>query len=97
MKGKTTERIKVTHLFTDEEQELVDEIIELKRERNAVILAHNYQMPQVQLIGDFLGDSYDLSKKAATSEAEMIVVVRPWKLPSHTTISARPSGTPFTS
>ncbi len=59
--------------LTEEEKALAAEIAELKKERNAVILAHNYQMPQVQVTGDYLGDSYDLSKKAAATEAETIV------------------------
>ena len=62
-----------TYEFTAEENALLEEINELKKKHNAVILAHNYQMPQVQLAGDFLGDSYELSKKAAATDAEMIV------------------------
>ncbi len=49
------------------------QIAELKVERNAVILAHNYQCGEVQDIGDFVGDSLELSRKAAASEAEVIV------------------------
>lgn len=52
---------------------LIERIEELKRERNAVILAHNYQTAEVQQIADFLGDSLDLSRKAAAAEAETIV------------------------
>ncbi|MBN2134746.1 MAG: quinolinate synthase NadA [Acidobacteria bacterium] len=59
--------------FIDEEFALAEEILELKKERNAVILAHNYQVPQVQLIGDYLGDSFDLSKRAAQTTADTIV------------------------
>jgi quinolinate synthase len=59
--------------FTDAELELAEEILELKKEQNAVILAHNYQVPQVQLIGDYLGDSFDLSKRAAQTTADTIV------------------------
>jgi quinolinate synthase len=54
-------------------EELAAEIKRLKRERNATILAHNYQIGEVQLIADFLGDSLDLSRKAAEVEAEVIV------------------------
>jgi quinolinate synthase len=48
-------------------------IAELKRRKNAVILAHNYQLPEVQDIADFVGDSLELSRKAAALEASMIV------------------------
>ena len=52
---------------------LVEEILSLKRERNAVILAHNYQLGEVQDIADFVGDSLELSQDAAKTKAEVIV------------------------
>jgi quinolinate synthase len=52
---------------------LVDEVLELKEKRNAVILAHNYQRPEVQDIADFVGDSYGLSVNASETDAEVIV------------------------
>jgi quinolinate synthase len=50
-----------------------DEIRELARARNAVILAHNYQVPEVQDAADYVGDSLGLSRQAAATDAETIV------------------------
>src|SRR5690349_21536175 len=48
------------------------EIDRLREERNAVILAHYYQAPELQDLADFVGDSLDLSRKAAATDAEVI-------------------------
>jgi quinolinate synthase len=53
--------------------ELQGEIKELARERNAVILAHNYERAEVQDVADFVGDSLGLSREAAKTDAETIV------------------------
>lgn len=52
---------------------VVEQIEELKRRKNAVILAHNYQLPEVQDIADYVGDSLALSRQAAATEAEVVV------------------------
>ena len=51
---------------------LQDEIRALARERNAVILAHNYQLPEVQDVADYVGDSLGLSQQAAATAAGVI-------------------------
>lgn len=54
-------------------QQLFDEINELKQQKNAVILAHNYQVPDIQDIADYVGDSLGLSRQAADTDADTII------------------------
>src|SRR5678815_4163695 len=53
--------------------ELSREIFTLKKQLNAVILAHNYQVPEIQDVADFVGDSLGLSQQAAKTQADVIV------------------------
>lgn len=55
------------------ENELIQRINKIKKEKNAVILAHNYQTLDIQKIADFCGDSLELSKLAAKTDADMVV------------------------
>ena len=54
-------------------QSVKERILALKKEKNAVILAHNYTSPEVQDIADYVGDSLGLSQKAAATDADIIV------------------------
>ena len=53
--------------------DLAEEISELKRDRNAVILAHNYQVAELQDLADYVGDSLGLSYQAAQTDADVIL------------------------
>jgi len=57
----------------EDKEQLTGEIKELKNKRRAVILSHVYQRPEVQDVADFVGDSLELSRKAAATDAEVIV------------------------
>ncbi len=52
---------------------LKERVLQLKKEKNAVILAHYYQEPEIQEVADFIGDSLELAKKAATTTSDIIV------------------------
>lgn len=53
--------------------DLIEQITRIKKEKNAIILAHYYQTPDIQEIADYVGDSLGLSQKAAETDADMIV------------------------
>ncbi|PNX47712.1 MAG: quinolinate synthase, partial [Thermoplasmata archaeon M9B1D] len=52
---------------------IIARITDLRKKNNAIILAHNYQLPEVQDISDLLGDSLDLSMKAKKTNADNII------------------------
>lgn len=56
-----------------ENREITNRILQLKKDKNAIILAHYYQNPEVQAIADYIGDSYQLSKIAKDNNASIII------------------------
>lgn len=73
MTGLALPVIEPTHETPEQIAALSREIKDLARRRNAVVLAHNYQRPEVQDAADFVGDSLGLSRQAASTEAEVII------------------------
>src|ERR1041384_7050031 len=60
-------------VWTDPSLDLFEEIGRMKKEKNAVVLAHYYQEPDIQDIADYTGDSLGLSQQAAKTDADIIV------------------------
>ena len=63
----------ITEEMMENNKEIIEKIDVLKREKNAVIIVHNYQPPEIQDIADILGDSLELSRKAAETDAETLI------------------------
>jgi quinolinate synthase len=55
-------------------EKLKERILDLKKQKNAVILAHYYQSPEIQEIADYVGDSLGLSQEAAKVDAAIILL-----------------------
>ncbi len=65
--------LRATERPREEFLELQERVYELKRKLKAVIVSHNYQRPEIQIVADFVGDSLELSRKATEVDAEVIV------------------------
>ncbi|MFC1697260.1 quinolinate synthase NadA [Nanoarchaeota archaeon] len=59
--------------MNEKQKELIKKIKQLKKQRNAIILVHNYQKPEIYEVADFIGDSFGLAKKAMQTKADVIV------------------------
>ncbi|MAH01637.1 MAG: quinolinate synthase NadA [Candidatus Woesearchaeota archaeon] len=59
--------------ITEDTDKLIEQVLKLKQQKNTVILVHNYQIPDMYKIADFIGDSLELSKQAAKTDADIIL------------------------
>jgi len=59
--------------MADRDRELVEQINDLRKQKNAILLVHNYQRSEIHDIADFIGDSLELSQKAAATDADVII------------------------
>ena len=57
---------------------IADEILELKRDRRAILLAHHYQEPEIQELADVVGDSLELARKAREADGDVIAFCGVW-------------------
>ena len=57
---------------------VVDEILELKKDRRAILLAHHYQEPEIQELADVIGDSLELARKARDFDGDVIAFCGVW-------------------